>query len=114
MPSELSGGMRKRVGIARAIALEPKILLYDEPTTGLDPVTTYAIDSLIVDLRKSLGVTSLIVSHDVTSVYRVADRIAFLEQGKLSFLGAPKDFGSARSAAIQELLQKAEARSLRT
>lgn len=111
MPSELSGGMRKRVGMARAIALRPKVMLYDEPTTGLDPITTYAIDSLIVELRNKLGVTSIVVSHDVSSVFRTADRIAFLHQGHLVFQGKPSEFASAPHEAIHELVTKSEARS---
>ncbi|MFZ4507684.1 MAG: ABC transporter ATP-binding protein [Fimbriimonas sp.] len=109
LPSELSGGMRKRVGIARAIALEPRVLLYDEPTTGLDPVTTYAIDSLMVELQKELGVTSIIVSHDLNSVFRTAHRVAFLHQGSLVFDGPPADFVKSTHEAIQELVQKAQA-----
>ncbi len=112
MPSELSGGMKKRVGIARALAIEPKVMLYDEPTTGLDPITTYAIDKLIVDLRNTLGMTSIVVSHDVSSVFRVADRIAFLHEGKLTFVGSTKEFEQSRDAAIRELVQKAEATTL--
>jgi phospholipid/cholesterol/gamma-HCH transport system ATP-binding protein len=106
MPAELSGGMRKRVGIARAIALEPHVILYDEPTTGLDPITTYTIDALIRELRQAMGVTSVVVSHDVTSVVRTSDRVAFLENGELTFIGTPKEFESADNAAIQELLDK--------
>lgn len=110
MPSELSGGMRKRVGIARALALEPDVILYDEPTTGLDPVTTYTIDSLIVQLRREIGVTSIVVSHDVTAVCRVADRIAFLHQGSLAFLGTPAAFEQDQHDSIRELVQKAQAK----
>lgn len=110
MPSELSGGMRKRVGIARALALEPKVMLYDEPTTGLDPITAYTIDSLIVSLRKELKVTTLIVSHDVSSVFRTADRIAFLNAGKLSFVGTVDEFSKAEDEAIRELILKAESK----
>lgn len=113
MPAELSGGMRKRVGIARAIALNPTLMLYDEPTTGLDPITTYTIDSLIVSLRDSLGVTSLVVSHDVSSVFRVADRIAFLHGGQLIFQGSPEEFSVAEDRNIAELVQKAQTRELR-
>jgi phospholipid/cholesterol/gamma-HCH transport system ATP-binding protein len=109
MPSELSGGMKKRLGIARALAMSPAVMLYDEPTTGLDPITTYTIDALIVRLRKELGVTSLIVSHDVSSVFRVADRIAFLHQGELTFVGTPGEFQSSREAAISEMVEKAQA-----
>lgn len=109
MPSELSGGMRKRLGIARALAISPAVMLYDEPTTGLDPITTYTIDSLIVRLRKEIGITSLLVSHDVSSVFRVADRIAFLADGKLTFVGTPGEFQSSRDAAIEEMVSKAQA-----
>lgn len=112
MPSELSGGMKKRVGLARALALEPKILLYDEPTSGLDPVTAYSIDSLIVETRDRHMATSIVVSHDVSSVYRVADRIAFLHQGELLFLGTPSEFRTAQEGPIKELVEKAHAESL--
>jgi len=111
MPAELSGGMRKRVGIARALALNPRVLLYDEPTTGLDPITAYTIDSLIVGLGKELKVTSLVVSHDVSSVYRVADRIAFLHEGRLIFNGTPEQFSKTNDESIQELVRKAQATS---
>ena len=107
MPNELSGGMRKRVGLARALALEPKLLLYDEPTSGLDPVTAYSIDELIVETRDRSGVTSLVVSHDVTSVFRVADRIAFLSEGRVLFLGTPDEFKRAQEGPIGELVEKA-------
>jgi phospholipid/cholesterol/gamma-HCH transport system ATP-binding protein len=110
MPAELSGGMRKRVGIARAIALNPSVMLYDEPTTGLDPITAYTIDALIVSLRKELQVTSLVVSHDVSSVFRVADRIAFLHAGELIFVGDPDAFSASKEPAIEELVQKAHAK----
>ncbi len=86
-PAELSGGMRKRVGIARAIALNPRYILYDEPTTGLDPVTTAAMDELILRARRELGATSLVVTHDVRSAFAVADRIAFLHQGRIRLAG---------------------------
>ena len=109
MPSELSGGMRKRVGIARALALSPKVMLYDEPTTGLDPITTYTIDSLIASLRHEHKLTSILVSHDVNSVARVADRVAFLHAGQLVFTGSPKEFEEASLPAIRELVDKARA-----
>jgi phospholipid/cholesterol/gamma-HCH transport system ATP-binding protein len=112
MPAELSGGMRKRVGIARAITLQPRVILYDEPTTGLDPITTYSIDGLILHLRKELGATSLVVSHDVGSVLRTADRVAFLHKGELIFLGTPDEFSSSENAAIRELVEKASAESV--
>ena len=109
MPAELSGGMKKRVGIARALALKPKLMLFDEPTTGLDPVTTYTIDRLIADVRDQLGITAILVSHDVSSVFRVADRIAFLEAGRLSFVGNADQFVDARVEAIRELVNKSQA-----
>jgi len=109
MPSELSGGMRKRAGIARAIALRPKAMLYDEPTTGLDPITTYTIDALIVQLRDDLKIASLVVSHDVTSVFRISDRIAFLHGGKLAFEGTSEEFGRSRIQEIRELVEKSQA-----
>ena len=87
-PSELSGGMRKRVAVARALALEPEIMLYDEPTTGLDPVTGGAIADLIVDLDRRLGVTSLVVTHDIPLVMRVAERVVFLHEGAFIFSGS--------------------------
>ncbi len=109
MPSELSGGMKKRVGIARALALKPKLVLFDEPTTGLDPVTTYTIDRLIVDVRDKYGISAILVSHDVSSVFRVANRIAFLEDGRLSFTGNSDQFMDARVDAIRELVHKSQA-----
>lgn len=111
MPGELSGGMRKRVGIARALALKPELMLYDEPTTGLDPITAYTIDALIVRVRDTMGVTSIVVSHDVSSVFRVATRIAFLEAGELSFTGTPEAFAESDRPAIRELVQKARAQT---
>jgi phospholipid/cholesterol/gamma-HCH transport system ATP-binding protein len=87
MPSELSGGMRKRVALARALALEPEVMLYDEPTTGLDPVTGRAIAALILDLHRRLGVTSVVVTHDIPLVLAVADRVIFLERGRFVFSG---------------------------
>lgn len=112
MPSELSGGMRKRVGLARALATEPRVLLYDEPTSGLDPITAYAIDELIVRTRDRLGVTSVVVSHDVTSVLRVADRVAFLSEGRLTFTGTTAEFRSVNDTTIRELVDKARAESI--
>jgi len=112
MPDEISGGMRKRVGMARALVLEPAIMLYDEPTTGLDPITTYAIDELIVELRKNLGTSSLLVSHDLTSVMRTADRVAFLHEGELVFLGKPADFVKSKHPAIVEVVMKSQALTL--
>ena len=92
LPAELSGGMRKRVGLARAIVGHPHIVLYDEPVTGLDPVNTAAIDRLIVKISQATGVTSLIVTHDIEGVLAICDRIALLEGGKLRFVGTPDEF----------------------
>lgn len=96
MPSDLSGGMRKRVGLARAIALEPAGILYDEPTTGLDPITANSINELILSMQDKLGVTSVVVTHDILSASHVADRVAFLDEGKVRFLGT---FEEARDSA---------------
>jgi phospholipid/cholesterol/gamma-HCH transport system ATP-binding protein len=87
MPAELSGGMRKRVGLARAIAIQPRYMLYDEPTTGLDPVTSAVIDELMVRTREALGVTSIVITHDMRSAYRVGDRIAMLYEGQVRQVG---------------------------
>jgi len=113
MPSELSGGMRKRLGLARALALNPKVILYDEPTTGLDPITTYQIDGVIDEVRRKLGVTSLVVSHDLISVRRIAARVAFLDSGHLIFVGTPDEFVRSDLPPIRSLVEKAEALSLR-
>lgn len=112
LPAELSGGMKKRVGMARAIALNPKVLLYDEPTTGLDPITTYQIDELVASLRETLGATSILVSHDLISVQRTADRVAFLDKGEIVFVGTPEDFLKSDHPAIREVVEKSQARSL--
>lgn len=90
-PSELSGGQRKRAGLARAIATEPRYLLYDEPTSGLDPVTTTVIDDLIVRMSDELGVTGMVVTHDMKSAYRISDRIAMLYDGRIRFEGTPEE-----------------------
>src|SRR5438045_7709239 len=90
MPSELSGGMKKRAGLARAIALDPKILFYDEPSAGLDPVTSAEIDQLILDLNHKLGVTSVVVTHEMDSAFRIADRMVLLDRGKFIVSGTPQ------------------------
>ena len=91
MPSELSGGMKKRAGLARAIALDPKILFYDEPSAGLDPVTSAEIDQLILDLNRKLGVTSVVVTHEMDSAFRIADRMVLLDRGKFIVSGTPDE-----------------------
>jgi phospholipid/cholesterol/gamma-HCH transport system ATP-binding protein len=92
LPAELSGGMRKRVGLARAIVGEPQILLYDEPVTGLDPVNAVAVDRLITDIAERTHVTSIVVTHDVEGALSISDRVSLLEGGKLRFLGTPDEF----------------------
>jgi len=87
LPSELSGGMRKRAALARALAMDPKLLFCDEPSAGLDPETTYQLDQLLLDLRAGLGLTIVVVTHEVASIMRIADRIAYLEKGRLIFVG---------------------------
>jgi len=109
MPSELSGGMRKRVSLARAIAMEPEILLYDEPTTGLDPIRADTINALIVEMRKKIKVTSITITHDMVSAYKVGDRIAMLYQGKIIEVGTPDEIKNSTSAIVQQFIQgKAE------
>ncbi len=110
MPAELSGGMRRRVGFARAIARQPEILLFDEPTTGLDPVTKEAIDELIVELRDHLGSTTVTISHDMVSVFRIADRVAMLYEGKLIAVAPPEEFRRLPDRRVQQFL-RADTRS---
>lgn len=105
MPSELSGGMRKRVGLARAIIREPKILLYDEPTTGLDPVTTDAINDLILQLQEELGVTSVVITHDMATVFKVANKISMLFQGEFIFSGTPEEVRNTDNAIIRQFIE---------
>lgn len=106
MPSELSGGMRKRVGLARAIALEPQIILYDEPTTGLDPLMTESINRLIVDMQKKLEVTSVIISHDIQSTFEVADFVAMLHGGTIIAKGRPDEIQKSSHPFVQEFLKR--------
>jgi len=105
-PAELSGGMRKRVGIARAIAGQPKYLLYDEPTSGLDPVNADIIDSLVQRLAAELGVTSVMVTHDVRGAFRVADRLALLTSGKIVMQGTPQEFLVSQHPQVKEFLER--------
>jgi phospholipid/cholesterol/gamma-HCH transport system ATP-binding protein len=103
-PAELSGGMRKRVGIARAIALRPRYILYDEPTTGLDPVTTMAMDDLMIRARRELGATSVVVTHDLGSAFAVADRIAFLYEGKIRQVGTVQEIRRSTDPLVREFI----------
>ncbi len=105
-PAQLSGGMRKRVGIARAIAGAPKYLLYDEPTSGLDPVNADIIDSLVQRLDDELGVTSVMVTHDVRGAFRVADRLALLSEGVIVMQGTPKEFLASTNPKVREFLER--------
>ena len=104
-PSDLSGGMRKRVGLARAIVMEPEIILYDEPTSGLDPVTSRTIDSLIDNLRKELGVTSVVVTHDLHSALAIGSRIAMLHEGKIVEVSTPAEFVKSRNEVVKSFLE---------
>jgi len=105
MPAELSGGMRKRVGLARAIALKPVYLLYDEPTTGLDPVTAAVIDQLVVRTREALGVTSIVITHDMRSAYTVGDRIAMLYQGRIRQVGTVEEIRATADPVVRQFIE---------
>ncbi len=105
-PADLSGGMKKRVGIARAIAGEPTYLLYDEPTSGLDPVNADIIDALIEKLQDELGVTSIVVSHDVRGSFRVGNRIALLSHGRIRMVGTPEEMRESRDSAVLSFLER--------
>jgi phospholipid/cholesterol/gamma-HCH transport system ATP-binding protein len=104
-PSEISGGMRKRVGIARAMIRKPEILLYDEPTTGLDPLTRMTVDDLIEKLKREFTLTSVVISHDIPSALRLADQIVFLDQGKVVFCGLPHEFVKSENPAIRDFIR---------
>lgn len=105
MPDKLSGGMRKRVALARAIILEPEALLYDEPTTGLDPITTKWVSKLMRSVHENLGITSIIVTHNIQSAMTVADRIAFLYRGRIKVVGTPDEIRATDDPIIQEFLK---------
>ena len=105
MPAQLSGGMRRRVGFARAIALEPQIVLFDEPTTGLDPVTTAQIDEVILDLLGRLDSTAITITHDMTSAFRIADRIGMLHEGKIIALAPPEEFRRSDDPRVQQFIR---------
>jgi phospholipid/cholesterol/gamma-HCH transport system ATP-binding protein len=105
MPVDLSGGMRKRVGLARSIVLDPKVILYDEPTTGLDPITSQKINELIVDLQTKLSVTSVVVTHDIQSAFSVGDRIAFLHKGVFEWVGTMDEARDADHPQLRDFLK---------
>jgi len=104
MPSEISGGMKKRVALARAICVKPEIILYDEPTTGVDPITADSINDLIKTLHDKLKVTSIVVTHDMKSAYKVADRMAMLYQGKIIAEGSPEEFQNSEHAVVHQFV----------
>lgn len=104
MPSELSGGMKKRVGLARAIAMDPEIVFYDEPTAGLDPVVCAVVDQLILDLTKKLNLTSIVVTHNMESVFRIADRVAMVYQGNLLEVGTPEEIKHSTNPVVKQFI----------
>lgn len=104
MPSQLSGGMRKRVGLARAIVMDPEIIFYDEPTAGLDPIVSGVIDKLILDLSKKLSITSVVVTHDMKSVFSIADRVAMLYEGRVLEVGKPQDIKESKNPMVQQFI----------
>jgi phospholipid/cholesterol/gamma-HCH transport system ATP-binding protein len=104
LPAELSGGMRKRVGLARGLAVEPEIILYDEPTTGLDPVTTDVIGDLILQTNRRRGITSVMVTHDMNSAYKIADRISMLYEGRIIFTGTPQEIQQSDDPVIVQFI----------
>jgi phospholipid/cholesterol/gamma-HCH transport system ATP-binding protein len=109
LPAELSGGMRKRVGLARAIVGEPQILLYDEPVTGLDPVNSASVDRLIVSIAEKMHVTSIVVTHDIEGALSISDRVALLAGGKLHFLGTPAEFRTSQVEIVRAFANREEA-----
>ncbi len=104
MPAQLSGGMKKRVGLARAIVMDPEIIFYDEPTAGLDPIVAGVIDKLILDLSKKLSITSVVVTHDMNSVFRIADRIAMLHEGKVIQVGTKEEIRNTSNPIVKQFI----------
>ncbi|PTL80980.1 ABC transporter ATP-binding protein [Vitiosangium sp. GDMCC 1.1324] len=104
-PADLSGGMRKRVGLARAIVMNPKIVLYDEPTTGLDPITTDYVDEMILAAQRELGITSVVISHDIASAFNIANQIAFLSKGVILEQGPPEQVRASQHPTVKVFLQ---------
>jgi phospholipid/cholesterol/gamma-HCH transport system ATP-binding protein len=113
-PAELSDGMRKRAAIARTLTLEPEVVLFDEPTTGLDPVNARRIDRLIRELADKLGVTAIVVSHDLTSIFSIADRIAFIYQGAVRAVGTPADIRASPDPVVQQFISGASSGPMET
>lgn len=104
LPHELSGGMKKRVGLARAIAYRPEIILYDEPSTGIDPIRADAINDLIIQMKKALRMTSVVITHDMVSTYKVADRVAMLYKGKIIATGTPDEIRTSDNRVVQQFI----------
>ncbi len=105
LPADLSGGMKKRVGLARAIALQPEVVLYDEPTTGLDPINTTRINHMIRGLRRTLGITSVVVTHDMASAYAISDRIAMVLRGRIIASGTPEQIQASHVAQVSDFIR---------
>ena len=103
-PAELSGGMRKRVALARALVSDPQVVLYDEPTTGLDPITTDYVDGMILNAKQALGITSMVISHDIASAFKVADRLGVLYDGHLVAEGTPAEVRKSQDPFVQKFL----------
>lgn len=112
-PSELSGGMQKRAGLARSLAVKPEIMLYDEPTTGVDPITGGVVDRLIVSTRERFGITSVVVTHDMHSAMRIADRIAMLYEGKIIFKGTPEEMKETDNVFVRQFVEGKSAGPIR-
>jgi phospholipid/cholesterol/gamma-HCH transport system ATP-binding protein len=104
MPAELSGGMKKRVALARAIAMNPKYILYDEPSTGLDPIMADVINNLILNLQEKLKITSIVVTHDMVTAYKVSDRIAMLYQGRIEEIGTPEEIKETKNSVVRQFI----------
>lgn len=104
MPAQLSGGMKKRVGLARAIVMDPKVMFYDEPTAGLDPIMTAVVDKLTIDLTRKLGMTSVVVTHDMGSVFRIADRIVMFHKGDIVQIGTPEEIKHSKNPIVQQFI----------
>ena len=107
MPSELSGGQRKRVGLARALMLDPQIIIYDEPTSGLDPLTTRTVDEMIEQARRQFGVTNVVISHDMASTFRIAHRVHVLVKGKIVASGPPEELARSTLPEVHEFIEAA-------
>lgn len=104
-PSDLSGGMKKRVGLARTLALHPEVLLYDEPTTGLDPINTGRINHLINDIKKALSITSIVVTHDMGTAFTVSDRLVMIHRGRVLMVGTPEEFKTTRNTYVRDFVE---------